>query len=166
MTVIAYKDGVMAADTMIVGGNQKLRAQKLVRMPDGGVAGGAGRWSTAYAILKFIESGGDVFDSVASIDAEDAQVLIARPDGSLWLIDGALPAYPLLDAEASIGCGSDAALMAMSMGDSAVEAIARVTRQDVMCGDPVQSMQIAQAEFPDVVTHEAVDDKPRRKRKS
>lgn len=39
MTVIACKDGVMAADTMLSAGNAQARAQKLVRLPDGGVAG-------------------------------------------------------------------------------------------------------------------------------
>jgi hypothetical protein len=166
MTVIAYKDGVMAADTMVSSHNSQNRAQKIVRLPDGGVAGGCGLWTHTYATLKYLADGGDPSgEKVADLPSvKDSAVLIAKPDGSLWVLEEEFPAYPLLDKVASIGCGSDAALMAMTLGLSAVEAVAKVTRQDVLCGDPVQSMEVEQpVEFSAVVTHR----KPpvRRKRK-
>lgn len=153
MTVIAFKDGVMAADTMLSEGNAHYRVKKLWRLPDGGVAGGAGAQRSAYAVMKFLADGGDVGGKDAP-DAEDAVILIARPDGALWMIDGGFPAFPLLDKVAAIGCGADAARMAMSLGLSAVDAVSRVTRQDLLCGDPVQSMGVEMpVEFSGVQTH-------------
>lgn len=160
MTVIAFKAGIMAADTMLSNYNAQNRAQKIVRLPDGGVAGGCGLWRSAYVGLKYLADGGDPDgrpiprspDGPPSVD--EATILLAKPDGSLWVIENEFPAFPLLDTVAAIGCGSDAALMAMTLGLSAVEAVARVTRQDVLCGDPVQSMAVERpAEFSGVVTH-------------
>lgn len=156
MTVIAYKDGVMAADTMLSAHNQQSRAQKIVRLPDGGVAGGCGLWRNAYAGLKWLADGGDVDAATGLPKVEDATILIARPDGSLWLIEDGFPAFPIMDKVASVGCGSDAALMAMTLGLSPVQAVAKVTRQDLLCGDPVQSMEVVvREEMPAVRTHSA-----------
>ncbi len=144
----------MAADTMLSGGNSQLRAQKVVRLPDGGVAGGCGHWSRAYAGLKFLEEGGDIDAKDGLPKIADATILIARPDGSLWLLEDEFPAFPIRDKVASVGCGSDAAIMAMTLGLSAVEAVAKVTRQDVFCGDPVQSMTVVVRDaMPGVRTH-------------
>lgn len=166
MTVIAFKSGIMAADTMLSGGNSQNRAQKLVRLPDGGVAGGCGLWRNAYSALKYLEEGGDADATVGVPKVDDATILIARPDGSLWLIEDAFPAFPIRDAVASVGCGSDAALMAMSLGLSPVEAVGRVTRQDVFCGDPVQSMAVVTREaMPGIKTHAMRAPKPKRKPK-
>src|SRR5690606_30640622 len=120
MTVIAFKDGVMAADTMLSAGNSQNRAQKIIRLPDGGVAGAAGVWSRAYSGLKYLSDGGSLDDRPSPRTPEGppnvdgAILMIAKPDGSLWLIDDEFPAFPLRDTVAAIGCGSDAALMAMN----------------------------------------------------
>lgn len=160
MTIIAFKDGVMAADTMLSSHNSQNRAQKIVRLPDGGVAGGCGQWNRAYAGLKYLADGGDM-DARGNPrtpegppNIEGATLMVAKPDGSLWLVEDEFPAYPLRDAIAAVGCGSDAALMAMELGLTAVEAATRVTRQDVLCGEPVQSMEVQEThEYPEAVTH-------------
>lgn len=167
MTVIAFKDGVMAADTQITSHNHKNRAQKIVRLPDGGVAGGCGLWCTAYGVLKWLADGGSLDDPSLLFrekewapSVKEAQVLIARPDGTLWLLEDDFPAYPLMDGFAAVGCGADAAVMAMRSGASAVEAVNAVTEQDALCSAPVQSMELQDTyEYPGAVTH-----KPARKR--
>ena len=161
MTIIAFKDGVMAADTQLTQFNAKLRAQKIVRLPDGGVAGGCGLWSAAYAGLKWLADGGsDSGDEGKKLlpEIDEATILIAKPDGSLWLLEGRFPAFPITDKFASVGCGSDAAIMALRSGKSAVEAVHAVIQQDVLCGDPVQSMEVEE-------THEYGAAKTHRKRK-
>jgi hypothetical protein len=160
MTIIAFKEGVMAADTMLSAFNSQTRAQKIVRLPDGGVAGGCGLWSRAYSGLRYLEEGGDADDRPAPEgmpgppNIREAAILIAKPDGTLWMLEDEFPAFPVRDRVAAIGCGSDAAIMAMTLGLSAVEAVAKVTKQDVLCGDPVQSMEVQEThEYPGAVTH-------------
>ena len=155
VTIIAYKAGVMAADTQLSGGNSKCQAQKLVRLPDGGVAGGCGVWGNAYAGLKFLADGGKEDDDVKP-EIDGSTILIAKPDGSLWLLEGRFPAYPILDKTMAIGCGADAAIMAMALGKSALESVGLVTHQDIMCGEPVQTMEVMETfEYPDAMTHKA-----------
>ena len=153
VTIIVFKKGVMAADTQLSAGSSKCQAQKLVRLPDGGVAGGCGVWGNAYAGLKFLSEGGSEDDDVKP-DLDGSVILIAKPDGSLWILDGRFPAYPILDKAMAIGCGADAALMAMTLGKSALEAVGLVTHQDIMCGEPVQTMEVMEThEYPEVKTH-------------
>jgi len=160
VTIIAYKDGVMAADTMLSAFNSQSRAQKIVRLPDGGVAGGCGLWSRAYSGLRYLMEGGDCDDRHAPDGMQgppcirEACILIAKPDGSLWLLEDEFPAFPLRDKTAAVGCGAEAAMMAMGLGLSAIEAVAKVTKQDVLCGEPVQSMEVHEThEYPGAVTH-------------
>lgn len=172
MTVIAYKAGVMAADTMLSAYNSQHRAQKIVRLPDGGVAGGCGQWNRAWAGLKYLADGGDM-DSRPNPrtpegppDIDGATLLVVKSDGTLWLIEDEFPAFPIRDVVASVGCGSDAAMMAMTLGHSAVQAVAAVTRQDLLCGDPVQSMSVvATLEYPAAVTHKAPPKRAARNRR-
>jgi hypothetical protein len=51
MTVIAFKDGIMAADTLAQDGQSRYRVQKIARLPDGGVAGMCGDCAAGYAAL-------------------------------------------------------------------------------------------------------------------
>jgi hypothetical protein len=156
VTVIAFKDGCMAADTRLSDYNESMRATKLVRLPDGGVAGACGLWSAAYATLRWLESGGDEMDEHAERvpDMKEASVLIARPGEKLRVIENRLPAFPILDKVASIGCGAAAAKALMATGHSSVQAICYVTKQDILCGDPVQSMEVQSThEYPAVKTH-------------
>ena len=159
MTVIAYANGVMAADTMLNAGNRQSRASKLFRITtgplQGGVVGGCGIWSRAYAAAQYVAAGGSL-DGKDGPGLEGSSLLIASPDGVLYVADDEWPAFPTLDKVAAIGCGSDAAVMAMTLGKTAVEAVALVTQQDVFCADPVQSMDVYTApEYPGVTTHVA-----------
>jgi hypothetical protein len=145
LTVIAFKDGVMAADTLASDGQSRLRVQKIVRLPDGGVAGMCGNAADGYAGLSWLASGGSQEGTEGKQlvpDISDATILIARPDGSLWLLEGRFPAFPLLDKIAAEGCGAAAARVAMGLGLSAVEAVMQVAQHDIFCGDPVQSLAV------------------------
>lgn len=146
----------MAADTRLSDYNETMRATKLVRLPDGGVAGACGLWSAAYATLRWLETGGDEMDEHAekAPDSKEATILIARPGEKLRVLEGRLPAYPILDKIAAIGCGASPAKALMATGHSPVQAIAYVTKQDILCGDPVQSMEVQEThEYPAIKTH-------------
>ena len=153
VTIVVFKDEIMAADTQLSAANAKCNASKLVRLPDGGIAGGMGLWSAVYAGLRFLAEGGTEDDDKLP-EITEATILIARPDGSLWILEGRFPAYPVMDKEIAIGCGADAAKMAMQLGKSALEAIGLVIKQDIMCGEPIQFMQLEDThEYGTVKTH-------------
>ncbi len=169
MTVIAYKAGVMAADTQATDGSMRLRVQKLARLQDGGVAGVCGEAAAGFAALNWLAAGGSQEGTEGRNfvpDIEGACVLIARPDGSLWMLEGRFPAYRLLDPFTAQGSGAEACLMAMTLGLDAVEAVKRVAKQDPWCSSPVQSMQVyALPDLPGAVTHaDEAPKKPARKK--
>lgn len=138
MTTAAAFRGVMAADTQLTGNGVVFRVQKLFRLPDGGVASGAGDWGKCYAALKWLSDG----EKGECPTFEDSSLLILRPDGSIWIADDLWPAYPLLDEFAAIGSGQQAAQAAMRAGKSAEQAVRVAIGVDNATSDPVQTMRV------------------------
>ena len=138
MTTVAAKAGVFAADTQLSGGGTINRVSKLMRLPDGGVVGGAGTWHQAYQAMKWMAAGehGDcpVF--------EDATLMIGKPDGSLWLAEGCMPPYPLLNDASAIGSGAQAAQAGMLSGKSALQSVEDVIGVDRGTSGPVETMKV------------------------
>ena len=105
MTTIAVSDGWVAADTQLTSANYALHASKLFRMPDGGVITGSGEWALVYARIQWHLEGEDGDPP----ELRGSEVLIVKPDKSIWLGERDCPAYPILDRTAAIGCGRDLA---------------------------------------------------------
>lgn len=120
MTCIAAKNGVMAADTQLDGAIY--RVEKLFRLPNGGVAGGAGLWTVVYPVLAWLAEG--ELGDPPPLDA-DSSILIMRRDGRLWMLDGPSTVYyPLFGKIAAIGTGGDVAEHVMRvLGGSALTAV-------------------------------------------
>lgn len=137
MTAITAKDGVMAADGRVSSEDTFTVAVKLIRLPDGGVAGAAGMWGAARRALVWLANGeqGD-----PPTIGDETQVLIMRADGSLWLAEAGFPAYPLDTHMAAIGSGSQGAMVAMRMGASALEAVQQVGEVCITVGPPYITM--------------------------
>lgn len=135
MTIIAAKGKEMAGETQLTG-DYTLRVSKIFRLPDGGMAGGAGTWARCYTYIQWlITQQGD------APSLEDSSVLIVRPDGTHWLAeDGGT--FPLLDSISAIGCGSQAAVLAMRQGMTPAKAIETVCKADAYSSEPVQTMKV------------------------
>ena len=142
MTTIAISEGVVAVDSQLTGGNYAVRGQKIVRLPDGGVAVGAGLYRNAYAGMRWLAEGerGD------APDIEGATVVIVRPDGSIWIADEAFPAYPILDRTYATGCGADLARLLMAQGKDPVQAVAEACEHDAMSSAPILCMRVRKAQ--------------------
>jgi hypothetical protein len=149
VTTAAIADGVVAVDSQLSGGNYAVRCQKLVRLPDGGVAVGVGTWRAAYSGLQWL-AGGEKGD-VPEIDG--ATIAIVRPDGSIWIAEEAFPAYPIMDRTYALGCGADLARKAMADGADPVQAVAEACELDALSSAPILSMTAEQVEFPPVQLH-------------
>ena len=135
MTTVAANATTMAADTQLTGA-YTARVQKLVSLPNGGIAGGCGVWSRAWRGLQWLAGG----EEGEAPSIKGADLLILQPDGSLWVAEGCWPAYPLLDKTAAIGCGAPMAMGLMAQGKSPVEAVKEVCKLDAYTGDPVQAL--------------------------
>lgn len=161
MTTVAISDGYVAVDSQATGGNYLVRVQKLARLPDGGVVAGAGSWRQAYAGMQWVVNGerGD------PPEIEGAEVVIVRPDGSIWIAEGQFPAFPILDRQYASGCGADMARLLMSQGHSPVEAVAEACEHDAMSSGPIFAMRVLPQADHGLEVYEVSKTKPKRGRK-
>lgn len=149
MTTIAIADGLVAVDTQLTGGNHAVRAAKLVRLPDGGVAAGCGVWRMAWAGLQWLAGG----ERGEPPDIDGAVIVIVRPDKSIHVAEETFPAYPIMEETYAAGCGSDLARMAMSQGRTPVEAVADACELDAMSSAPIMSMAVQPVVFDPPAVH-------------
>lgn len=143
MTTIAFRDGVMAADSRTTTENVISKVTKVFRKRVGkktvviGVCGGV------TASRKFVDwygSGDPMPEDLIPCGGQDFDALIW--DGStLWLVEEL--GYPVAVEEDyfAIGSGASFALAAMDCGKSAREAVRVACKRDCYSGLPVVTMR-------------------------
>ena len=125
MTVIACKDGVMAADTGSWHGNVKPggRATKIVRLADGSLFGAAGWKPTILVAREWLNAGMPLADRPDKADDDDLSGIMLKTDMSIWNINHRFELYPS-DAEIdAVGSHTEFLYGAMLAGASAEEAV-------------------------------------------
>lgn len=124
MTAIAYRSGIMAADSVgwIGGASVKTPvAAKIKRMPDGGLFAAAGSTTEIARFAEWMLSSGP---RPADFDKEEQFTgLWARSGGSLWLCNYTLYFYELFDPFFAIGACCTFMMGALHAGASAEEAV-------------------------------------------
>lgn len=140
MTVIAYRDGVMAADSRSTIRDTVFgEALKAARHVNGFLCGGAGADHIVQRFLEIFSEAQDPLKIDFTYGREfegDGRVLMATPTRELftWEYNRWVPAGV---AYAAIGCGWQVAIGAMDAGADAVKAVAIACKRDVFCGFPV-----------------------------
>lgn len=147
MTVIAYKDGIMASDGLVTDGPVIVDTQcdKIMRLENGGLFGMAGDLD-CRDVVEVINYGwtkeAPSRDTLAEL-AMSFEGIVVRPDGTVYTVAiSYLKDYERWDAElierkdkvATVGCGSPFALTAMTLGKSAVEAVDTAMKLHTHCG--------------------------------
>ncbi len=134
MTTIAFRDGVMAADSLATDDACGLYLCKLVRLPRGDMAGGCGDLNEVVLALAWLEGG-------AKGDAP------AIPSASILFTKSGVPhlacaGWPgiALKGHAAIGSGAQGALVAMRLGKSAADAVKAVADIDRATGGEIDVM--------------------------
>ena len=142
MTVIAYRDGVMAADTLASDGLLKVAGmRKVVRGSDGVLYGVAGAAGICCAIARWVESGyrGDM--PALRVEDQTADVLVVGVDGVI----SALTPYGQEDYPGAeyfaIGSGSAVAMGALHAGADAEGAVRAAIEHGLGCGGAVMAVR-------------------------
>lgn len=126
MTTIAYRDGILAADTGITSGNIIAPGSvvKIVVMPDGRLAGASGDASFVSMWLRWAASGAP--EPSPEIKERDGNTigwgLIVERDGSVTEYDSA-GSFNMVAPYYALGSGEQIALGAMWAGASAEDAV-------------------------------------------
>lgn len=139
MTTIAYKDGVIAYDSLVTAGDTVMYDdfdKKSER--DGVLFFGAGSTQDIQLLITAY------FGEVPSFDL-DARALVFR-DGRLSVLcfsDGRVyESDVLLDRNYAIGSGRDHAFTAMDMGASALQAVELAAKRDTCTGGLIRTFTL------------------------
>ena len=141
MTTIAYRNGILAADTAAYVNNGSVRvpgrSKKLYRLKDGSIAAGAGSRKDIEGMIRWLEGGDE-----PSKD-NDAYLLHIKPDRSITYYEGA----HVRDVETdcpfyALGSGAATALGAMYAGAGAYGAIEAAIAVDPYTNGEIDTMTL------------------------
>jgi ATP-dependent HslUV protease subunit HslV len=142
MTVIAYRDGLLAADSLATAGHLITgRVQKIWRFEDGRLLGGAGcagdlRSFVAWA-LGGCEGHWECRDKENGFSA-----LVVAANGEVAIYDAEGREYVVQAEFYARGAGAELAIGAMAMGARADQAVEVACRFSVWCEGPVQTERL------------------------
>lgn len=142
MTTIAYRDGVLAADSRLVYGESEIEqdsVQKIMRTRDGRLLGGAGHHSIVATYMRALAVIGKKLpplpkDCGSVIEVFPNREIIIHNNES-WVSRGKIE-------YGAWGSGSGIAKGAMAMGASAVEAIKITSKLDAFTGGRIRSVKL------------------------
>jgi hypothetical protein len=127
MTVIAYRDGVMAADAGGWRGDAVMPwFRKVARGPDGALYGGSGSAARVCEFLAWVDGGclGEMpLPRAEGKGRSDMSILIARPDGGVEILSHESREILTGAPYAAIGACAEVCLGAMYAGADAETAI-------------------------------------------
>lgn len=146
MSVVAVRDGVIAADSNITGGGVKFSISKMLRREDVAI-GWTGTWVDGKIFAEWYFAGADLTNPPVyhcrerEHDKPDFTAIVLRPEGWEYWHEHLVPetsrdiAMPFF----TIGAGAQAALAAMHMGATAIEAVEVACKCAAGCALPVES---------------------------
>lgn len=138
MTIIAYRDGVIAADTLVTHhGSRVAHTQKIFRV-NGWLIGASGTLGAVRPAMAWVLDGADLSRPIDFGKVEDAAATFVSPEGVRYYVD---TGNPFLVEEVSpftaMGSGADVARGAMFHGATAVEAVEAAISIDISCGGQI-----------------------------
>ena len=141
MTTVAYRNGTMAADSLITGGN--MRCAKLWKITrhdaSGDLVGLAGGVAEAQEFLNEFRRYG--YPKKRNFDIGPETIgLIARRDGSIHMIEKGI-IYPTEQDFLAIGSGDSFAMGAMKAGLGSIKAVKVAIELDIYSGGPVRYLR-------------------------
>lgn len=150
MSTIAYRDGVMAADTLGVNGANLTRETRKLHRLDDAIVGFTGNYVDGLTFVDWWRVGHDM-DSLPKFivyrdgDAPDFVALVLNADGlNLWTEH--FQSSPVPDEFFTIGSGAMAARAAMVMGASAERAVEVAMLVDLHTGGKVEAERLYPAQ--------------------
>jgi hypothetical protein len=149
MTIIAFKDGVLCADSLTEssGSFRRGNTDKIVRCRNGSLAGATGPSAACAQFLQWAFSHRDILkDHPGHLCAPDEfEAALFLPDGRVAYYDGSGegPDFTVNEFHAMGNVGSmGVAIGVMSEGGTARRAVERAIEWTTCCGPPVQELML------------------------
>lgn len=143
MTTIAYKAGVLAADTGVFDRDVYCgRARKIGRLPAGGLFGVAGTLQSLARFTTWVNQGCE--GGKPELDADSEALIVRKDDTVHWY--GATQDVEIEGPYHAIGSGFRVAMGAMAAGASAIEAVEICARLDAYTRAPLEFLVLNETE--------------------
>lgn len=141
MTVVAYRDGLMSADSSCwIGDSEVTKIKKIYRIKNG-LIGMAGDY---HSIMRFVKWAKEGWDEDEFPENSILEAIVVDPQGRVTLWEGA--AYcpcPLRAPYTAIGAGADFAMGAMFAGGTAEMAVRAAIKHNAKCSGPVSTYRLS-----------------------
>ncbi len=143
MTVIVYRDGILAADSLVCSSNTRIGSDKKIYKIKHYLIGAAGDTSVIEDILHWIKNGKDrdkkpTFNSSSSFEG----IIINTKTAEVTYIELSCSEFPVKAPYYAIGIGADFALGAMYKGADAEEAVEAAISLSTACGGAIQVLRV------------------------
>lgn len=136
MTIIALRDGILAADSLLVENDKRVGKAKKIWAIEGGRLGVVGSYANALKAARWVENGMEG-DPPPTLGDDSGAALWFPDEGDALIVENGL-VEPLGAAPYhAFGCGSWIALGALYHGATAVEAVKAAIAHATGCGGPV-----------------------------
>ena len=140
MTTIAYRDGIMAADSMLSDYHDIKRGTKKIFVLDDAVVGTAGDDDAITRFLEWWREGHDLSKRPKRVG--DCHILIVPSKGRPEIWDESYTGEPVAESFCAIGSGRAIAYGALEMGASAKEAVQAACKWNVHTRGPVKVIDV------------------------
>lgn len=139
MTTIAFKDGVLASDSLVTSGGQRDGLTRKIWRHGRLLVGGAGSTSICHRFYEWVRAGMRGRCPVEGTNNANGFVIAPTGEVVVWGSQG-----PWLNTTGMVafGTGGDLAMGAMLAGASAEEAVAVAIKLDVHSGGPIRSLSL------------------------
>ena len=147
MTVIAYRDGVVSADSQETMWDGRIQQCTKLFKVNGSIVATAGDSYTGLIYLEWFKKGAieeHIPDlSMVTID-EDFECLVIENLETIYTVNRFFQKYEIeiTDGFFALGCGAGYAMAAMEMGAGSKEAVKVAIKYDAYCGGKVQSYKV------------------------
>ena len=148
MTVVAYKDGIIACDSQISVGDSAWSNVKKIKRVKGWLIGAAGNLDMLTLFLQkfdpaFIEAHKN-FPALSSQGKnEDFEGIVISPTSEIYYLETSGIVTKLnTEGFIAIGCGSTAAMACMAVGADAVTAVRTTMKYNKGCGGKLYKLEL------------------------
>lgn len=145
MTTIAYKDGILAADTRAYGGGRTPIGSKtkIHRLDDGSIFGCSSSCVGADALVREWIENGCPNQRNETVKPENFELILVRPSGEVFYAhDNFSITGPIRTGKIAVGSGKEFALGAMEMGAGALQAVECAARLDPWTGGSIETLKL------------------------
>lgn len=137
MTIIVYKDGILAADSLISDGNLGWgNIKKIAKTKSGYLAGSAGHQSKVIDFLVWAKK--EDFSTLPPTKHCDNESIIITPKGEIWFYENSHNFVKMKNNFIALGDGAAIAMGAVFMGANAQEAVKAAIAYCITCGGDVR----------------------------